>query len=313
MDIEAVRTFVAVADAGQIQEAAVDVRITQQAASKRVANLERRLGVTLFIRTGRGVRLTVDGQAFLPYARDLLHAAARAAASVRPGERALRVDVLNRRIAPAVALQDFYRAHPGTELDVVTLVDASVGAAIEAVRSGEIDATFRAVPVAASKLPDAVVFDRILDDPLQLLAGGSHPLGTARSVTPGELAGQRIWIPGIRPGTEWAGYYDELAATFGLQIDAVGPNFGTEALLDAIADSADLATLVGAGDRYVWPTAHDLRRIPLQSPTPVYPHSLVYRADNPHPTLTALRHHLGGLPRTTVDDVWVPTWARHRF
>ena len=44
VDIEAVRTFVAVADAGQFQEAAIDLRITQQAVSKRVANLERSLG-----------------------------------------------------------------------------------------------------------------------------------------------------------------------------------------------------------------------------------------------------------------------------
>jgi hypothetical protein len=47
VDIEAVRTFVAVADAGQFQEAAIDLEITQQAVSKRVANLERGLGVSL--------------------------------------------------------------------------------------------------------------------------------------------------------------------------------------------------------------------------------------------------------------------------
>jgi hypothetical protein len=44
----------------------------------------------------------------------------RAAASVRPGERALRVDVLNLRIAPAQAVRAFHRADPGVELDVVT-------------------------------------------------------------------------------------------------------------------------------------------------------------------------------------------------
>ena len=43
----------------------------------------------------------------------------------------------------------------------------------------------------------------------------------------------------MAPGTEWAGYYDELAAAFGLTIDLVGPVFGNEALLAEIADSAD--------------------------------------------------------------------------
>jgi len=84
VDLEAVRTFVAVADAGQFSAAADNLSITQQAVSQRVAALEKDLGVRLFTRTARGARLTVDGQAFLPCARDLLAAEERAAASVRP-------------------------------------------------------------------------------------------------------------------------------------------------------------------------------------------------------------------------------------
>ena len=153
VDLDAVRTFVAVADAGQFSEAAVDLSITQQAVSKRVAALEKDLGVRLFTRTARGGELTVDGQAFLPHARDLLRAEERAAAAVQPGRRALRVDVINRRIAPTALLRDFHRAHPETEIDVVTLFDADT--AIAAVRSGAIDATFRAVTVPARQLPAA--------------------------------------------------------------------------------------------------------------------------------------------------------------
>jgi Bacterial regulatory helix-turn-helix protein, lysR family len=48
---------------------------------------------------------------------------------------------------------------------------------------------------------------------------------------------KRIAAPGIVAGTEWAAYYGELAATFGLTIDATGPNFGTEPLLEMIAGS----------------------------------------------------------------------------
>ncbi|EFH28351.1 MULTISPECIES: LysR family transcriptional regulator, partial [Streptomyces] len=99
MDLDAVRTFVAVADAGRFQEAAHRLAVTQQAVSKRVAALERDLGARLFTRAPRGARLTIDGQAFLPHARELLRAAERAAASVRPGSRALRVDVIGRRLA----------------------------------------------------------------------------------------------------------------------------------------------------------------------------------------------------------------------
>lgn len=191
----------------------------------------------------------MDGQAFLPHARELLQAEERAAASVRPGRRALRVDVITRRIAPTALLRDFHRAQPTVELDVVTLSDAET--AIAAVRSGSIDATFRAV--SARQLTDGVRATRVLDEPHQLLTGPRHALAAARSVTLAQLAGHRIWIPGIVAGTEWAAYYDELAAAFGLSIDAVGPHFGTESLLDVIADSADLASLVGEQTRLLWP------------------------------------------------------------
>jgi DNA-binding transcriptional LysR family regulator len=99
MDLDAVRTFVTAADLGQFQSAADDLEVTQQAVSKRIAVLEKELGVRLFTRTARGAQLTVDGQAFLPHARALLAAAESAIASVRPGQRALRVDVPGRRSA----------------------------------------------------------------------------------------------------------------------------------------------------------------------------------------------------------------------
>ncbi len=309
MDLDAVRTFVAVADAGQFSQAADDLAITQQAVSKRIAALEKDLGVRLFTRTARGARLTIDGQAFLPHARDLLQAEDRAAASVRPGRRALRVDVIGRRLAPAGLLRGFHRAHPGTELDVVTLFDA--GTAIAAVRSGTIDASFRAVTLPARQLPDGVQAVRVLDEPIQLLVGPAHEFAAVRTVTPAELAGHRIWMPSIVTGTEWAAYYAELAAAFGLAIEVTGPNFGTEPLLDTIAGSPDLATFVGEQTRVLWPAGYDLRRIAVHDPTPVYPHSLIWRGDNSHPALTALRGHLGSArPSHRDGGTWTPAWAR---
>ncbi|WP_242910623.1 LysR family transcriptional regulator [Actinomadura terrae] len=308
MDLDAVRAFVAVADAGRFQDAAAELSITQQGVSKRVATLEKALGVRLFTRTARGAALTIDGQAFLPHARDLLRAEERAVASVRPGRRALRVDVIGRRLAPAGLLRDFHRAHPEVELDVVTLFDAD--AAVDAVRSGTIDATFRAVTMPGRQLPDGIGAVRVSDEPIQLLTGPSHELAAARAVAPASLAGRRIWMPGIVPGTEWAAYYDDLAAAFGLTIEVTGPDFGTEPLLDTIADSRTLATFVGERTRLVWPADHGLRRVALRDPTPVYPHSLVWHRDNPHPALAVLRDHLcTRRPGLRDGEIWAPSWT----
>jgi len=307
VDLEAVRTFVAVADSGQFSEAAAGLSITQQAVSKRVAGLEKDLGIRLFARTARGARLTVDGQAFLPRARDLLQAAERAYAAVRPGRRGLRVDVVGRGLAPAGLLRGFHRAHPDTELDVVTLFDAD--AAIAAAAAGAIDAAFRAVH-QPERLPGGVRAGRVFDEPVQLLTGPDHELAGAAGVTPAQLAGHRIWMPGIVPGTEWAAFYAGLAAAFGLSIDSRGPNFGLAPLLETIAGSATVATLVGEQTQLSWPAEYGLRRIPVRDPVPVYPHALIWRPDNQHPALTTLRAHLRTIkPIVPNASTWTPAWA----
>ena len=292
------RTFVAAADAGRFTDAADDLALTQQAVSKRVAALERDLGVVLFTRTPRGVRLTADGRSFLPHARDLLRAAEAAAAAVRPDRRALRVDVVGVRLAPAALLRGFHRAHPGTALEVVHLPDGA--AALAAVAAGTVDAAFRAV----RGLPPQVGAVRVLDEPIQLLTGPAHPLAAADAVAPRELAGHRIWLPAYRAGTEWGAFYSALADAFGLTLDTSGPNFGLEAVADLLAGSDDVATLVGERTRL---TGYDLRRIPLREPTPVYPHSLIWRVHNPHPDLAGLRSHLGRAPAAAA--TWTPGWV----
>jgi hypothetical protein len=143
------------------------------------------------------------------------------------------------------------------------------GAAIAAVRDGTIDASFRALTT---------------------------------------LAGLWIWMPGVLPGTEWGAYYQALARTFGLTIDTTGPSSGTEPLLDVIAASPAVATLVGEQIHLLWPDGYDLRRIALHHPTPVYPHSLLWRRDNSHPALSLLRTHFGtAIPAAA--GTWVPDWA----
>jgi DNA-binding transcriptional LysR family regulator len=282
--------------------------LTQQAVSKRVAALERELGVKLFTRTARGAQLTIDGQAFLPHARELLATGQRALDSVLPGRRALRVDVISSRVATNGRLREFHAAHPEVDLDVV-MIPSRAEVAFDAIEAGTIDATLRAV-VSPGALPDGFTSVRVHDDRHELLTGPGHVLADARSVTMAQLVDHRIWMPGVVEGTEWAAYYAELTAAFGVTIDAIGPNFGSDALLETIAGSSTLATLIGAGMRLVWPAAYGLRRIPVVDPTPVYPSSLVWRADNAHPAIPKLRDYfLARRAEERSEGTWAPAWA----
>ncbi|WP_326676550.1 LysR family transcriptional regulator [Streptomyces sp. NBC_01237] len=307
MNTEALRSFVRAAEIGQLQQAADELGVTQQAVSKRIAALERELGVRLFTRTARGVELTLDGQAFLPHARSIVAGMERAIGAVRPGSRALRIDVLGLRSAQAVVLHDYWRSHPETDLDVVTLRVDDPRVVVAAVEAGDIDASFRTV-TAPDALPPDVRMIHAFASPLELLVGPGHPLAAARSLTPPQLRRHRIWVPGIAPRSEWSDFYDQLATDFDLRIDAAGPHFGDEVLLDTLADSADVATLVGARDRYIWPAGHDLRRIPVVNPTLAYPLSLLLPRTNPHPGLRGIITHLESLP-VLPGPVWLPPWA----
>src|SRR4051794_16249421 len=160
MDTVAVRSFVRAAELGQLQRAAGELAVTQQAVSKRIASLERGLDVQLFTRTARGVVLTLDGQAFLPHARSVVASVDRAVTAIRPGSRALRP----RPSAQAIVLHDYRRSRPETDLDVVTLRVNDPRAAVAAVQASDIDASFRTITDPAT-LPRDVRMIHAFDSP----------------------------------------------------------------------------------------------------------------------------------------------------
>jgi LysR family transcriptional regulator, cyn operon transcriptional activator len=72
VDLRHLRYFVAVADAGGFSKAAAQLRMSQPALWRQVRQLEQDLGVRLFDRIGRRVRITGHGEDLLAQGRDLL-------------------------------------------------------------------------------------------------------------------------------------------------------------------------------------------------------------------------------------------------
>ena len=65
MDLKHLRTFVAVSEYGTVSEAALRLHTAQPALSRQIMDLEKELGIKLFDRVGRRLRLTGEGEAFL--------------------------------------------------------------------------------------------------------------------------------------------------------------------------------------------------------------------------------------------------------
>jgi DNA-binding transcriptional LysR family regulator len=72
MELHQLESFLVAADKGSFRQAAVSLHLSQPSVSTRIQKLEEHLGVPLFHRAGRGVRLTEMGKAFLPYAESAL-------------------------------------------------------------------------------------------------------------------------------------------------------------------------------------------------------------------------------------------------
>src|SRR5919199_2150005 len=82
MEIGQLSAFTEVARRENLSRAAEALHVTQPALTARLQRLEGELGTPLFVRTGRGMRLTESGRAFLPHAQ-------RALAAVADGTRAV--------------------------------------------------------------------------------------------------------------------------------------------------------------------------------------------------------------------------------
>jgi DNA-binding transcriptional LysR family regulator len=214
------------------------------------------------------------------------------------------VDVIASRSGTADLLIAFARRHPAVDVDMAMLPRRADAA--EAVLAGTVDAAFCCVS-DPDAVPAGVEHTRAYDEPLELLVGPRHPLAALDAVRLSELP--PVWMPGVTPGKEWTQFYTALTSEFGVDIDAGGPNFGFEHLLDTIADDGARATLIGARTRISWPTRGELRHIPVVDPTPAYPHSLMWRTGDRHAGLAAFRAYLATLPDARHARNWVPCWA----
>ena len=124
MDFPQLEAFLEAASRGSFRRAADALYLSQPSVSARVQTLEDEVGVALFHRTARGVRLTEMGQVFLPFAQRSMETLRRGR-EVLESVRQASAGILNMATARVIGtyvlpetLQKFQRLYPETNLHI---------------------------------------------------------------------------------------------------------------------------------------------------------------------------------------------------
>jgi DNA-binding transcriptional LysR family regulator len=273
LDLRALRYFVAVAEELSFTRAAARCLIAQQALSRHIQALERRLGVALFIRSTRRVSLTPEGEAMLDRARQLLALHDLLLRDMSAPRRPLVADLLI--AGPRSALRVIERAMAlSPHLEVRRRYGGGMGTALSRLLTGEIDLAFGRAQGLGQDLPAGIESRLARLAPIGLLLPETHPLAVQAEVPMAHMNGLEIDAGIDTRGTpEWVDFARQLTAQFGVRPTA--PHEPAEGLEDTavhlreqglpILSEADFQQVEGGVMR------------PLVSPIPLYPWSVVYR------------------------------------
>ena len=140
LDLDQLRTFVAIAETGSFTRAADVVYKTQSAVSMQMRRLEERIGKPIFARDGRDSRLTEEGERLLGYARRMVRLSEETLAAFDETELSGSVrlgtpDDYADRFLPEI-LARFARSNPRVEVSVICEPSLTL---MELARTGDID------------------------------------------------------------------------------------------------------------------------------------------------------------------------------
>lgn len=195
LDIRQLHYFVAVAEEENVGRAAERLHISQSPLSRQIAQLEEKLGLTLFERSQQRIRLTRDGHTFLAETKAFLTHAARlenmAKRLGRGDEGGLCIGYLENAMHSGVlpnALRELRVTRPAVH---VALYNYHSVDQLEGLRQRSLDVALVCEPPAADD-PD-LESAQVLNDPMLVAIPESHPLATALNITPADLGAEK-WI-----------------------------------------------------------------------------------------------------------------------
>jgi LysR family cyn operon transcriptional activator len=270
MELRHVRYFDAVAETLNFTRAAERLHVTQSTLSHQIRQMEEELGVLLFDRSGKKVRMTEAGELLRSYMAPALAQIDRGVQALRsPGDAPIShirlgtTPSFNRRMVP-LCVSTFLNQHPGHQ---VTVEELSAGAIAQGIVNAELDLAVSYQPAETGEL----WFEPLYKEEMRLVVGAAHPLARRRRVRMVELHRLRmVLLPESFATRQLLEECFEAAGAVPLvvaQLNSISPMIE----LIRLTDLAGIIT-----ETAVQPAA-DLRVIPLEDPTPVRTPGLLWR------------------------------------
>lgn len=175
------RTFIEVARQKSVGKAADVLAVSQPAVTRTIGELERELGVSLFDRDGRGIRISRFGEVFLRHAGASVAAIGQGIDSIAQARRSegppVRVGALptvSARIMPR-AVEHFLAASTGSQLTIVTGENTAL---LDQLRNGDLDLVVGRL--AAPEMMNGLSFKYLYAERVIFVVRPGHPLLAAR-------------------------------------------------------------------------------------------------------------------------------------
>lgn len=253
--LNALRMFESAARHLSFKAAALELHVTQAAISHRIRSLEEYLGVALFERAGRGVRLTEAGRACLPKLREGFEQLAAALETIRQTKEHTDLVITSPPVFAArwllPRLPDFAKHQPKIDLHVFVSGKMVDGGSLDSVASvGDLDLDLRREPSGVEIHLGAGTYagrrvDRLFGVACVLVASPALLDGDPPLVEPRDLARHVLLHDDAMDravgGNAWAMWLD--SAGVAEQVDASrGPRFSSNILsIEAAAQKLGIA------------------------------------------------------------------------
>jgi DNA-binding transcriptional LysR family regulator len=183
MELRHLRYFIAVAEEENVTRAAARLHLSQPPLTRQIQDLEAEIGVDLFERTAKSIRLTEAGRVFLREARAALQRVDEAVLAAQTAGRARRGEIRigyapspTAAVLPA-ALRELKKRAPAVR---VTLHDHSAPEMLAGLRDGRLHAALMMQPSKAAAR--GVVFEKLRTYPIVAAVAPEHAFAQRRSV-----------------------------------------------------------------------------------------------------------------------------------